>query len=113
MSGPGPKSSLWNIMLIIFLLFSGAEEAVAACFGSNQTSVRLPYISQHSKKYLSVSKFACTVCGKCFGSNKDVRRHMLVHTGEKPYSCDICGRRFTQKSHLKAHQKIHSKPIIE
>ena len=98
-------------ILLNFSIFSGAEDAVLGCFAQNQTSVKLPYFSKHSKEYFSVSKHQCTVCGKCFGSNKDVRRHMLVHTGEKPYSCDICGRRFTQKSSMKTHRTIHFKHI--
>ena len=85
----------------------GAVEAVAACFVQNQTSV-----SEYSKQYASVSKFPCTICGKLFWSKADVRRHMVVHTGEKPYKCDLCGKRFNQKAHLKCHQVVHYKQMV-
>jgi len=36
-----------------------------------------------------------------------MKRHMLVHTGEKPYSCSDCGERFTQSGGLSGHRRRH------
>ena len=47
----------------------------------------------------------CTFCQKVFPSKANLRRHILVHTGERPFSCDVCGSRFNQKSVLKWHKK--------
>ena len=89
--------------------FLGVVEALATSFGQNQRSPGLPYISQHSKEYLSASTFPCSVCGKLFGTKTLVRRHLRIHTGEKPYECQICGKRFNQKSSVKSHQFVHFK----
>ncbi|XP_053389236.1 zinc finger protein 583-like isoform X2 [Mercenaria mercenaria] len=34
-----------------------------------------------------------------------LRRHMCIHTGEKPLACSLCEDRFVQKQEMKAHLK--------
>lgn len=46
---------------------------------------------------------ACQVCGKVFsGKNQRqlLRRHTLIHTGEKPHACPNCPYRTNQKCNL-------------
>ncbi|XP_064627784.1 zinc finger protein 660-like [Lineus longissimus] len=50
----------------------------------------------------------CSFCNKIFSSSTDLRRHMMIHTGEKPFKCDRCGDRFRQNGHLQIHiAQIH------
>ena len=47
----------------------------------------------------------CTICGKLVS---DMRKHRLVHTGEKPFQCDKCDFRCGRSSTLKRHMYTHS-----
>lgn len=51
----------------------------------------------------------CEICGKIFYHSGNLRKHLTLHSGERPFSCDECGRTFALSQHLKSHLKlIHS-----
>ncbi|XP_050926384.1 zinc finger protein 585A isoform X2 [Lates calcarifer] len=51
--------------------------------------------------------FICPACRKQFPTSASLKRHVIIHTGNKPYKCPLCGRGFTQIGNLKTHQKVH------
>jgi len=51
--------------------------------------------------------FYCSRCEKRFTHSSDLRRHELVHTGERPYLCVVCNTRFARLSNLRDHESIH------
>lgn len=57
--------------------------------------------------------FECFFCGKRFMYPKDVKRHVRIHTGEKPYACSICPYKAAQKGNVKLHMISIHKQIWE
>lgn len=51
----------------------------------------------------------CAFCGKAFLYMSKYRRHLKIHTGEKPFACLICNKEFSQKANLKTHMSTHYK----
>ncbi|XP_058128417.1 zinc finger protein 665-like [Anopheles coustani] len=71
----------------------------------------LTHLQSHSEGVVE-KMFKCEMCPKSFKNKEDWKRHVRVHTGEKPYTCDICSKGFAQKANLLSHQKTHLKPNV-
>lgn len=59
--------------------------------------------------------FLLHVCPHCNYSTYLVghlKRHLLVHSGERPYVCNVCNFRFNQKENLKRHLKLKHFVVI-
>ncbi|VVC37970.1 Hypothetical protein CINCED_3A021568 [Cinara cedri] len=65
----------------------------------------------NKKKKEKTKTFECSLCSKKFGWPTDLKRHLLIHTGERPFKCSLCQTTFTrnfllQKHFVKAHKRI-------
>ncbi|XP_023320610.1 gastrula zinc finger protein XlCGF57.1 [Eurytemora carolleeae] len=55
--------------------------------------------------------FKCEVrgCKGSFTERSKLRRHMVVHTGERKFECPLCKTKFSLRHNLKVHLKIHER----
>lgn len=53
--------------------------------------------------------FHCELCPLVFELRRNLRRHMLTHTNERPFSCDFCEKTFKRKDNLQKHiRDVHA-----
>lgn len=82
------------------------------------TEVLLEHLKSHADEKppaaTKLKKHRCDHCERCFYTRKDVRRHMVVHTGCKDFLCQFCAQRFGRKDHLTRHtKKTHSQELMK
>ena len=59
---------------------------------------------------LEIASYKCSFCAKVFSYKSSWKRHLHIHTGEKPFKCNFCDYRSSQMCHVKTHMKgRHSK----
>lgn len=80
----------------MLLLAMGANDPKSA---TNLASKCFPLVKNHPCKY----------CLKSFSKTEDLKRHVRVHTGERPYSCPQCPYKAAQKGTLKQHFRTHQR----
>lgn len=53
-------------------------------------------------------KYPCKICGKTFGRQQHLTRHLTFHQGEKREMCPICGSFFHRVDNLRQHlYRVH------
>jgi hypothetical protein len=72
-----------------------------------------PAPSRNADILLMVKKrYMCDVygCAKSFSESGNLKKHKVIHSGQRPYACDFdgCGATFSHQSNLAKHKRIHS-----
>uniref|UniRef100_A0A8C6TTU3 C2H2-type domain-containing protein n=1 Tax=Neogobius melanostomus TaxID=47308 RepID=A0A8C6TTU3_9GOBI len=83
------------------------EEGTFGCSLCEKAFFRKGLLTDHLTTHLSDPPGTCLICCKNIGTKRnDVRRHMMIHSGEKPFSCHNCGMKFNRKFTLRHHAKL-------
>lgn len=59
-------------------------------------------------KNINESPVTCEICNKVFKEKHKLKRHMMIHTGEKSHSCPFCEKSFSLEYNLNTHKRIHT-----
>ncbi|XP_029457784.1 LOW QUALITY PROTEIN: zinc finger protein 827 [Rhinatrema bivittatum] len=57
--------------------------------------------------------FPCDVCGKVFGRQQTLSRHLLLHTEERKYKCHLCPYAAKCRANLNQHLTVHSVKLVD
>ncbi|XP_034665598.1 transcription factor Ouib-like [Drosophila subobscura] len=59
--------------------------------------------------------YACNICPHRCNSMSNLRKHEVVHSGDRPFRCEICDVAFNRMSNLRTHfrSKTHKKKTEE
>ena len=81
-------------------------------FEANHQQIQKEEEEEEEEEEITVRKVAkikrgheCDVCERCFRESGHLKRHMRIHTNEKPYECDVCDKAFRTSGHLKNHMR--------
>ncbi|KAJ4922223.1 hypothetical protein JOQ06_026131 [Pogonophryne albipinna] len=66
-------------------------------------------LKRHVTLHTGDRPFKCDVCGKAFAHASNLSIHRWVHREEKPYKCDVCPKAFGLKGSFQAHRRLHGK----
>ncbi|XP_055587143.1 zinc finger protein 726-like [Uranotaenia lowii] len=76
----------------------------------DQCDLKFPNQSQLKKHYVvhtGERQFKCTFCSKDFLHKGNLRQHLKLHRNEQNFACEFCGKLFTYKEGMKSHIRNH------
>ncbi|KAF9938774.1 hypothetical protein BGZ67_010466 [Mortierella alpina] len=95
---------------------SGQESMAMAMMGNKHRNNSVSSNASHSSsssQQQQANKHPCKfpTCGWSFKRFEHLKRHMLVHTKERPFVCDFhgCDKTFSRSDNFSAHLRTHTK----
>ncbi|XP_056139850.1 gastrula zinc finger protein XlCGF7.1-like [Lampris incognitus] len=85
-----------------------AENKPFSCSVCGKGFSKRGYMKKHMIMHTGEKHFSCSVCGKVFSQRGSMQSHMRIHTGDKPFSCSVCGKGFSEKGNMQRHMIIHT-----
>ena len=87
---------------------STAEKSKYCCEFCGKALTKLWDLKRHLLIHSGEKRHQCSICSKTFSRADNLKKHLHVHSGEKPHLCSICGKTFTESGSLKIHLRVHT-----
>lgn len=81
---------------------SGCNTIHVCSFCDYSTAVSF-HFKRHMLMHSGEKPFMCNVCNKSFSRKDYLKIHVITHTGYRPYCCQKCNKTFLTKQNLKLH----------
>jgi len=65
-------------------------------------------LRRHEVIHTGERQFFCQICDKIFNRASNLHSHELTHTGERLFICQTCDKRLSTASNLRLHDLIHT-----
>ena len=91
------------------LLLSSSNEFIHAESGDISMGMHTHALRTQDIPCMNESRIRCHICLKTYANKHTFKRHLHVHSGDKPYQCTLCGQRYSYLGALKAHTTSHSR----
>lgn len=101
-----PDKHVISVENVIKHLQTHREENLCEICG--KTFTQKSHLKRHMWVHTGQKPHCCKDCGKRFGRSESLRIHRRVHTAERPYVCGVCGKGFNQKCNLDTHMRSHT-----
>ena len=87
-----------------------SEDNILICETCSKKFTKLKNLKKHLKLHSSDKPYKCNQCEMSYSRSDHLQRHSVTHSQDsKPFPCDMCIQRFSNKSHLIRHLKnIHN-----
>ncbi|KAL8558342.1 hypothetical protein ACOMHN_012906 [Nucella lapillus] len=86
----------------------GAKVKSFVCTHCGKVIYKYSDFKKHVRIHTREKPYKCEYCASAFSDASSAARHRRIHTGEKPFKCDVCPAAFAQSSDLTKHMRVHT-----